>query len=92
MDRMNKLEKILIGVEVILALVLFSADFRSSGDIFSSLLLVLIGSAFIPFIISIIFARENKEKGISRRLAQWKIFVKVYLPFLIIIIIGNLAS
>jgi hypothetical protein len=92
MNKMNKIEKSLIGIEIILVLLLSFIQWKSGGtNIITTFLGVFLYSALIPFILAIIFAREDKEKGVSRRLAQWKFFVKAYLPFLIISIIGSLA-
>lgn len=88
---MNKIEKTLIVIEVILSTVLVIIKWQGGLDAIGASLGTLLGAALIPFIIAIIFAQEDKEKNISKRLAQWKIFAKIYLPFLIITIIGSLV-
>jgi hypothetical protein len=88
---MKKYEKIIIFIDVILTIfysvpivLSYSSLEDGIGVLFGSLLFLFLFSYFISFIFSKFSKLDNKK------LALWKVFIKIYPALLILVIIGTL--
>ncbi len=86
---MSKIDKILAAIEIIItaAFVFMSLSVQGfTADNIAGVFGAFLGVALIPFLIAIIASRISKKE--NKRAYQWKIFVRTYIFFLILMILG----
>ena len=90
---MKTYEKILIFIDVIITVFyssLYILGSENIGDGISKLFGSLLFLFLIPYFIAYILSKFSKLE--NKKLAIWKIFIKIYPILIILIILGNLPK